>query len=385
MDDLGGTKTGVFVGVTGTDYSQSIMQQLPPSELDAYVLTGTASTFAAGRLSYWLGLQGPSLSLDTACSSSLVAVHLACQSLRAGECSMALAGGVNTLLAPEGFVVLSRANMLSPDGRCKTFDKDANGYVRGEGCGVVVLKRLADAVAEGDHIHAVIRGSAVNQDGRSSGITVPNGNAQQAVIRDALATAGVAGARVGYVEAHGTGTALGDPIEVRALSAVLGEGRDPASPIALGSVKTNIGHLEPAAGVAGLIKTVLALRNEQIPPLLHLREVNPEIEIDKLPVSLPTTLTPWRRHLLARRCRFHREHRTSEVRAPARHQGEHRWRTGRETRGFPRGAGRPTGVHRGHQAACTNQSRLSLHRAGLAIRANGPRTLPHAARFSRGP
>ncbi|MFJ4655936.1 beta-ketoacyl synthase N-terminal-like domain-containing protein [Nocardia sp. NPDC088792] len=294
-DALKGSRTGVFVGVTGGDYLQSILQRSAPEDLDAYVLTGSASTFAAGRLSYWLGLSGPSLSVDTACSSSLVSVHLAVQSLRTGDCSMALAGGVNALLAPEAFVLLSSANMLSPDGRCKTFDKSANGYVRGEGCGVVVLKRLSDAVADGDHIHAVIRGSAINSDGRSSGITVPNGNAQQAVIRDALADAAVPGARIGYVEAHGTGTALGDPIELRALSAVLGPDRDAGSPVIVGSAKTNIGHLESAAGVAGLIKTVLALRNEQIPALLHLDEVNPEIQLDRLPVTLPTALTPWPR------------------------------------------------------------------------------------------
>ncbi|MFI1918194.1 alpha/beta fold hydrolase [Nocardia sp. NPDC020380] len=294
-DALKGSKTGVFVGVTGADYLQSIIQRSSPDDLDAYAMTGNASTFAAGRLSYWLGLNGPSLSVDTACSSSLVSVHLAVQSLRAGECSMALAGGVNALLAPEAFVLLSNANMLSPAGRCKTFDKSADGYVRGEGCGVVVLKRLADAVADGDHIHAVIRGSAVNSDGRSSGITVPNGGAQQAVIRAALADAAVSGARIGYVEAHGTGTALGDPIELRALSAVLGPDRDAESPVIVGSAKTNIGHLEAAAGVAGLIKTVLALRNEQIPALLHLQEVNPEIGLDRLPVTLPTELTPWPR------------------------------------------------------------------------------------------
>jgi acyl transferase domain-containing protein/pimeloyl-ACP methyl ester carboxylesterase len=294
-DQLAGSQTGVFVGVTGFDYSQRAMQHLPPAELDGYILTGGASTFAAGRLAYWLGLQGPSLSIDTACSSSLVAVHLAVQSLRAGDCTSALAGGVNALLAPEAFVVLSKAKMLSPDGRCKAFDASADGYVRSEGCGVVVLKRLSSALADNDRVLAVIRGSAVNQDGRSSGITVPNGNAQQAVIRQALANAGVPAARVGYVETHGTGTALGDPIEVRALSAVLGADRPADSPVVLGAAKAAVGHLESAAGVTGLIKAILTLRNEQIPPLAHLREVNPEIKADTLPVSLPTTLTPWPR------------------------------------------------------------------------------------------
>lgn len=295
VDRLRDTRTGVFAGVTGADYTLLLNKHLPPSKLDGYVLSGGASTFMAGRLSYWLGLQGPSLSLDTACSSSLVSVHLACQSLRSGDCDTALAGGVNLLLEPDGFLMLSQAGMLAPDGWCKTFDKSADGYARGEGCGVVVLKRLSEAQRNDDRILAIIRGSAVNHDGRSSGITVPNPQAQQKVIRDALAVAGVAGSEIEYVEAHGTGTPLGDPIEVRALSAVLGPGRDPDRPVVLGSVKTNIGHLESAAGIAGLIKTVLSLRHEAIPPLLHLREVNPDIGVDKLPVRLATELIPWRR------------------------------------------------------------------------------------------
>ncbi|MEW2626063.1 alpha/beta fold hydrolase [Streptomyces sp. NPDC048106] len=292
---LAGSRTGVYVGVTGNDYWQSLMSRLPLPDLDVYALTGHASTFAAGRLSYWLGLSGPSLSVDTACSSSLVGVHLACQSLRAGETDLALAGGVNALLAPEAFVVLSQAKMLSPDGRCATFDASANGYVRSEGCGVVVLKRLSDAQAAGDRVLALVRGSAVNQDGRSSGLTVPNGNAQQEVIRQALAQARVEPQQIGYVEAHGTGTPLGDPIEVRALAAVLGVGRDDRSRLVIGSAKANVGHLEAAAGVTGLIKTVLALRHEEIPPQPHLREVNPEIDLERLPVAFPREVTPWPR------------------------------------------------------------------------------------------
>ncbi|MFI6095755.1 alpha/beta fold hydrolase [Lentzea sp. NPDC051213] len=293
---LTGSKTGVFMGVTTADYSQTVIQQSTTSDLDGYSLTGgLASAFAPGRLAYWLGLQGPSLSVDTACSSSLVAVHLAAQSLRAGDCDMALAGGVNVLLSPEWFVILSKAGMMAPDGRCKTFDRNADGYVRGEGCGVVVLKRLSAAQADGDQVLAVLRGSAVNQDGRSSGITVPNGSAQRAVVREALQRAGINGSDVGYVEAHGTGTSLGDPIEVNALCDVLGENRDPATPFALGSVKTNIGHLESAAGIAGLIKCVLVLQHEQLPPLLHLTEFNPEIRVGELPITVPTTLTPWPR------------------------------------------------------------------------------------------
>ncbi|GAA3037083.1 hypothetical protein GCM10020000_13560 [Streptomyces olivoverticillatus] len=277
---LRSSATGVFLGITNSDYGQLLMQQMDPPDLEAYGLTSSASTFAAGRLSYWLGLSGPSMSVDTACSSSLVAVHLACQSLRSGDCTTALAGGVNVLLSPEWFVVLSKANMLAPDGRCKTFDAAADGYVRGEGAGMLVLKRLSDAVADGDRIHAVIRGSAVNQDGRSSGITVPNGKAQQDVVRRALRAASVTAAEVDYVEAHGTGTPLGDPIELRALEAVLGE-RGDRGPLRVGSVKTNVGHLEPASGIAGLIKLVLALEHEEIPPHRNLGMLNPEISLDE--------------------------------------------------------------------------------------------------------
>ncbi|MBM7776028.1 amino acid adenylation domain-containing protein [Actinokineospora baliensis] len=293
-DDLAGSRTGVFLGVTNNDYGQLQVQQVDPAELRAHALTTNASTFAAGRLSYWLGLSGPSMSVDTACSSSLVGLHLACQSLRSGETSMALAGGVNVLLSPEWFVVLSKAGMLAPDGRCKTFDAAADGYVRGEGCGVVVLKRLSDAQRDGDRIWAVVRGSAVNQDGRSSGVTVPNAAAQRAVIGEALTAAGVRADQVGYVEAHGTGTPLGDPIELRALDAVLGD-RAGGDPVLVGSVKTNIGHLEPAAGIAGLIKAALALHHGEIPAHLHLTEVNPEIGIEDLALRIPTALTPWPR------------------------------------------------------------------------------------------
>ncbi|ONI89356.1 hypothetical protein ALI144C_05290 [Actinosynnema sp. ALI-1.44] len=291
-DGLTGTPTGVFLGVTNNDYGQLQAQQVDPVDLEAYTLTSAASTFAAGRLSYWLGLSGPSLSVDTACSSSLVAVHLACQSLHTGESDTALAGGANVLLAPEWFVVLSKAKMLAPDGRCKTFDAAADGYVRGEGAGMVVLKRLSDALADGDRIWAVVRGSAVNHDGRSSGITVPNAAAQREVVRRALAAADIPAHHVGYVEAHGTGTPLGDPIELRALDAVFGDraGRDP---LLVGSVKTNIGHLEPAAGIAGLIKVALSLHHAEIPPHLHLTEVNPAIGMDDLNLRIPTEVTAW--------------------------------------------------------------------------------------------
>ncbi|MDT0263830.1 non-ribosomal peptide synthetase/type I polyketide synthase [Jatrophihabitans lederbergiae] len=298
-DTLAGSATGVFFGVTNYDYLQTQLQQQDPTQLEAYSLTSNASTFAAGRTSYWLGLNGPSLSVDTACSSSLVSLHLACQSLRSGECDAALAGGVNVLLSPEWFVVLSQAKMLATDGVCKTFDAAADGYVRSEGCGVVMLKRLADAEAAGDRILAVIRGSAVNQDGRSGGIMVPNASAQQAVVRSALAQSSVAAHQVSYVEAHGTGTPLGDPIELRALNAVLGD-RSGAGPLLVGSVKTNVGHLEPAAGMAGLIKVVLALRHERIPPHLNLNTVNPDIGLDELQLQIPTEGATWPRSELPR-------------------------------------------------------------------------------------
>jgi acyl transferase domain-containing protein len=291
-DALDGTRGGVFVGITNSDYA-GLIRGAGPHALDAYYPTGNALNAAAGRLSYVLGLHGPSMAVDAACASSLVAVHLAAQSLRNGECRLALAGGVNLILAPDAHVAMSRARALSPDGRCKTFDASADGYGRGEGCGVVVLKRLSDALADGDRVLAVIRGTAVLHDGRSGGLTVPNGAAQQAVIRAALENARIAPHEVGYVEAHGTGTALGDPIEVRALGAVLGEDRTPARPVVLGSVKTNIGHLESAAGVAGLIKVVLALKHGEIPPHLHLRELNPDIAQEPTPKLIPATALRW--------------------------------------------------------------------------------------------
>ena len=292
-EKLLGTSTGVFAGIASNDYAQLQMQFGDPAEIDVYLATGTCHSVASGRVSYTLGLQGPSISLDTACSSSLVAVHLACQSLRLGECRMALAGGVNVILAPELLINFSKSHMMAADGRCKTFDASADGFVRGEGCGVVVLKRMCDAVADGDNILAVIRGTSVNHDGRSSGLTVPNGISQQDVIRRALTTAGVEPSEVGYVEAHGTGTSLGDPIEVNALQAVYGQGRSKDRPLVLGSIKTNLGHLETAAGVAGLMKAVLILMHGEIPPNLHFKEPNPLIAWKDFAVSVPTVQAPW--------------------------------------------------------------------------------------------
>jgi acyl transferase domain-containing protein len=233
------------------------------------------------------------MAIDTACSASLVAAHLACRSLRSGECTLALAAGVNLILSPEVNINFSKSRMLAPDGRCKTFDAGADGYVRGEGCGVVILKTLSAAQNDGNRILAVIRGSAVNQDGRSGGLTAPNGPAQEAVIRAALAAAGVDPHEVSYLEAHGTGTPLGDPIEVRAASAVFCQDRPPDLPLVIGSVKTNIGHLEAAAGIAGLLKVVVALRKGQIPPHLHLKNKSPYIDWDGLPIVVPTSLRPW--------------------------------------------------------------------------------------------
>ncbi|WP_306323702.1 MULTISPECIES: thioester reductase domain-containing protein [unclassified Streptomyces] len=292
-DSLRGSATGVFVGMGGSDYERLTAAGNDPALLDAYTAVGGSQNFAANRLSYSLGLQGPSLVTDTACSSSLVALHLAVQALRGGECSSALVGGVNLLLAPGTTVALSKARMLSPSGQCRTFDAGADGYVRGEGCGVVVLQPLSRARAEGREVLAVIRGTAVNQDGKSSGLTVPHAAAQQDVIRRALEAGGVDPAAVGYVEAHGTGTPLGDPIEVRALAQVLAAGRSEDQPLRLGSVKTNIGHLEAAAGIAGLIKTVLTLHHGTIPPQLNLDSPNPHIDWDELPVSIPTQAVEW--------------------------------------------------------------------------------------------
>jgi acyl transferase domain-containing protein len=290
---LNGTATGVFIGLTTDDYSRLQARAGEARFIDAYFGTGVAASVAAGRLSYVLGLRGPSLTIDTACSSSLVAVHLASQSLRGGECRLALAGGVNLMLSPEGHIVASKGRMLAPDSRCKTFDARADGYVRSEGCGMVVLKRLADARADGDSIFGVIRGTAINQDGRSSGLTAPNGRAQEEVMRAALADAALPPDEVTYVETHGTGTSLGDPIEVHALGAVQGAQRSPDNPLLIGSVKSNIGHLEAAAGVAGLIKAVLALHHSELPPHLHFTSPNPYIPWAELPIAVANRRMPW--------------------------------------------------------------------------------------------
>jgi acyl transferase domain-containing protein/SAM-dependent methyltransferase len=293
-DQVRNTRTGVFIGIGTQDYLQLRMRHEELHRIDAYLAVGSAShSVASGRLAYFLGLQGPCMSVDTACSSSLVSVHLACQSLRNQECRLALAGGVNLTLGPENTISLSNAGMMAADGRCKTFDASADGFVRAEGCGVLVLKPLTDALTDGNRVLAVIRGSAVNQDGRSNGLTAPNGPAQEAVIQDALRNGDIDPLSVDYVEAHGTGTALGDPIEVRALGAVLCDGRSADHPLILGSVKTNIGHAEGAAGVAALIKVVLSLGRREIPAHLHFRNPSPHIAWSELPLLVPTRTMPW--------------------------------------------------------------------------------------------
>ena len=293
---LANTNTGVFVGLATHDYLGMASGELTYPEIEAYMAIGTSNAAAAGRISYRLGLQGPSVAVDTACSSSLVAIHQACQALQLGECDLALAGGANVLLTPATMITFSNAQMLAPDGKCKTFDAAADGYVRGEGCGVIVIKRLEEAIRDGDRIRAVIRGSAINQDGASGGLTVPNGIAQQRVIADALKRAGLAPSDVDYLEAHGTGTSLGDPIEAQAAGAAFGIGREPGEPLLMGSAKTNIGHLEAAAGIAGVIKVILSLEHETLPKHLHFENPSPHIPWDRLAVEVVQEATPWERN-----------------------------------------------------------------------------------------
>jgi acyl transferase domain-containing protein/NADPH-dependent curcumin reductase CurA len=298
-ESLAGSATGIFVAVYNSDYSRLLFED--PAAIGPNTSAGSSHSIASGRLSFLLDLRGPSISIDTACSSSLVAIHLACQSLRAGECNLALAGGVTLHLLPGHYIAMAKLGMLSPEGFCKTFDAAADGFVPGEGCGVIALRPLVDALRDNDHIHAVIRGTAVNQDGRTNVLTAPNGLAQQAVIRAALANAQLPPSAISYVEAHGTGTALGDPIEVEALNAVLNS-RD-TNPVAaaplqncvLGAVKSNFGHLEAAAGVAGLIKAALALEHQEIPPNLHFKKLNPHIELDANHFALANAVRPWPR------------------------------------------------------------------------------------------
>ncbi|UVO13601.1 type I polyketide synthase [Mycobacterium sp. SVM_VP21] len=290
-DQLAGSRTGVFVGISTNDYGFLRLGQ--PQLVDAYTGTGNALSIAANRLSYTFDFHGPSMSIDTACSSSLVAVDLACRSLRDGECSMALAAGVNVILSPALAINFSKARVMAPDGRCKTFDADADGYVRGEGAGVVVLKPLSKALEDNDPVYAVIRGSATNSDGRTNGLIAPSGRAQEGVVAEAFRRAGLPAGAVQYVEAHGTGTSIGDAIEANALGTALAEGRPEGSRCLVGSVKTNIGHLEAAAGIAGLIKVALSLQHREIPASLNYTEPNPHIGFDRLPLEVVQKLTPW--------------------------------------------------------------------------------------------
>jgi acyl transferase domain-containing protein/acyl-CoA synthetase (AMP-forming)/AMP-acid ligase II/acyl carrier protein len=290
---LKGSATGVFIAISTSDYRDLLAGSGHYEAIDTYFPTGVTAWGAAGRISYVLGLRGPSMAIDTACSSSLVALDAACQSLETGRCRQAIVGGVNLILSPLGGIAFSRIGALSPDGRCRAFDSEAEGYGRSEGCGALIVKRLSDARADGDNVLAVIRGSAVNHNGRRNGLTAPDANAQIDVIRRALAEAGVHPSDVGYVEAHGSGTVLGDLIELEALRDVMSERPLRRGPLMVGSVKTNIGHMEAAAGMGGIIKTVLALVKGEIPPHIHFRIPHPHLDWKKIPLEVPVTVTPW--------------------------------------------------------------------------------------------
>jgi acyl transferase domain-containing protein/acyl carrier protein len=292
-ENLFKSNTGVFMGVSSLDNATRIIGEAPLTDIDGYYGTGIALSPTAGRISYLFGFSGPSFVVDTACSSSLLSLHLACESLRRNECDMALAGGVQLLTHPGVSIAFTKAHMLSVDGQCKTFDANANGYVRGEGGGVILLKRLSDAQKDADEILAVIRGSAVNQDGSSGGLTVPSGPSQEAVIKRAMAQGNVDPAQINYIEAHGTGTPLGDPIEMGALTAVFGDHRSKSSPLRVGSVKTNMGHLEAGAGIASAIKVMLSLRNKTIAPHLNFSDPNPMIPWSTIPVEIPQKPVQW--------------------------------------------------------------------------------------------
>ena len=294
-DRLRGSRTGVYAGISNYDYRALVLEAGEPTEPAAslYSVTGTSFNTAIGRVAFALGLNGPAMALDTACSSSLVAIHQAVSGLQREEADLALAGGVHVILSAQLFEMRANAGMLSPDGRCATFDAGANGYVRGEGCGILVLKRLSEAVADGDRIWAVIRSTAVNQDGATPGLTVPSEEAQEQCIGDALRRAGLSPEDVDYVEAHGTGTEVGDPIEARATAAAYGKGRAADRPLLIGSVKTNIGHLEAAAGVAGVIKAVLSMGRRTIPKHLHFNEPSPQIDWDRIPLRVAGERMEW--------------------------------------------------------------------------------------------
>ncbi|MBF0572810.1 MAG: SDR family NAD(P)-dependent oxidoreductase [Desulfamplus sp.] len=292
--NLKGSNCGVFLGMSSDDYALAHRHSGDHKVIDAYSITGTTFSTACGRISYFYGLEGPAMTVDTACSSALVALHLACKSLRSKESDLALAGGVNLMLSPESHICFSKLRAISPDGRCKSFSADANGYVRGEGCGLIVLKRLSDAIVNNDRIVAVIRGSAVNQDGKSNGLTAPNGLAQVKVIESALKDAGLKPADLSFIETHGTGTSLGDPIEAEAISTVFAPHFSKDRPLIIGSCKTNIGHLEPASGIAALIKVILSLQHNKIPANLHFKNPSPLIPWEEIPIVVPTAAVEWK-------------------------------------------------------------------------------------------
>ena len=287
---LRGSATSVYIASYHNDYTQ--LQYSDPERIDPRTLTGTLHSVIPNRLSYLLDLRGPSISVDSACSSSLAAIHLACQGLRSGETELAIAGGVSLMMTPELSVAMSKVGFMAPDGRCKTFDASANGFGRGEGCGIVVLKRLSDAIRDNDRIHAVIRGSAINQDGRSTLLAAPNGPAQEALIRESLQSAQLDAGRICFFETHGTGTALGDPIEVEAIAATIGRPDESGNSCWLGSAKANFGHLEAAAGVVGLIKAIQVLRHGEVPPQPHFTKLNPHISLTGTRLAVPTAMTP---------------------------------------------------------------------------------------------
>ena len=288
-----GTDLGVFVGVSHNDYQGIQSTPFDHFGISPHTPTGSAHSIAANRISYCLNLRGPSVAMDTACSSALTAVHAACEHIRAGRGDVALAGGVTVMITPGGFIGFSQAAMLSPEGRCAAFDASASGFVRGEGAGMVLLKRLSKAIADGDPIQGVILGTSINQDGHTNGISLPSAEAQTRLVQDACKDAGITPEQIGFVEAHGTGTAVGDPIEAHALAEALCRNRSAASPLPIGSIKTNLGHLETAAGVAGLLKAMLVVKKGQIPPSLHFRNPNPHIDFEKLKLRVPTTLEPF--------------------------------------------------------------------------------------------
>src|SRR5467141_3685374 len=290
LDFERGTDLGVFVGISHNDYQGIQSTSFDHFSIGPYTPTGSAHSIAANRISYCLNLRGPSVAMDTACSSALTAVHAACEHIWAGRGDVALAGGVTVMISPGGFIGFSQAGMLSPEGQCAAFDASASGFVRGEGAGIVLLKRLSNAVADGDPIQGVILGTAMNQDGHTNGISLPNPAAQARLVREACADAGIAPEEIGFVEAHGTGTAVGDPIEAHALAEALCRNRSAETPLPIGSIKTNLGHLETAAGIAGLLKAMLILKHGQIPPSLHFSTPNPHIDFAKLKLRVPTQL-----------------------------------------------------------------------------------------------